>query len=119
MKRIYTKEETEEAERALYAYELLTDHHDRQRFLVNFEENGNGKGKDALKFASKFKKSLAFDDTTILAKVEDYYTPGEILIFNGSSLANFNKVADAIKMLSIWFRRTWKPMAGPWLTILP
>ena len=68
---------------------MLTDHDDRMRFLKNFEENGNGKGKDALKFVSKFRKSLAFDDTTILAKVDDYYTPGEILSFNGSSLSNF------------------------------
>ena len=50
-----------------------------------------------MKFASKFRKSLAFDDTTILAKVEDYYTPGEILAPDGSSLSNFNKVSDAVK----------------------
>ena len=55
-----TPEEKEEAERALAKYDVLTDYADRQRFLKNFEDNGNGHGKDALKFVSKFKKASEF-----------------------------------------------------------
>ena len=49
-----------------------------------------------MKFASSFKKSLEVNDTTELLQVEGYYTPGEILVFNGSSLSNFKNVQDAI-----------------------
>ena len=91
-----TPEEKEEAERALAKYDVLTDYADRQRFLKSFEEHGGGTGKDALKFVSSFKKSLEFNDTTTLGQVEDYYTVGEILTFNGSALSNFKKVSDAV-----------------------
>ena len=91
-----TKEEKEEAVSALAKYDLLTDYADRERFLKDFEENGSGGGKDSLKFASNFKKSLEVNDTTELLQVEGYYTPGEILSFNGSSLANFKNVQDAL-----------------------
>ena len=89
--------EKEEAYKALCKYDLLTDHQDRQRFLKQFEENGSGAGKDALKFASSFHKSLEFNDTTTLKQVEDYFSVGEILAFNGNSLSNFKTVNDAVK----------------------
>ena len=81
---------------ALAKYDVLTDHADRERFLMNFEDHGGGTGKDALKFVSKFQKSLEFNDTTTLGQVEDYFTVGEILTLNGSALSNFKKVSDAV-----------------------
>ena len=92
-----TPEEKKEACQALEKYELLTNHEDRQHFLMQFESNGGGTGPNALKFASTFKKSLEFNDSTSLKQVEDYYTPGEILIFNGTSLSNFENVTEAVK----------------------
>ena len=65
-----TREEKEEASSALAKYDLLTDYADRERFLKDFEENGSGGGKDSLKFASSFKKSLEVNDTTELLQVE-------------------------------------------------
>ena len=50
-----------------------------------------------MKFASKFDKSLEFNDSTTLKQVEDYYSPGEILIFNGTSIANFKSVTEAVQ----------------------
>ena len=58
---------------ALAKYDVLTDHADRERFLMNFEDHGGGTGKDALKFVSKFQKSLEFNDTTTLGQVEDFF----------------------------------------------
>ena len=92
-----TDEEKLEAMRALTKYDLLTDNEERQEFLKQFELNGGGVGPNALKFASNFNKSLEFNDTTTLKQVEDYYSPGEILIFNGTSLSNFKSVNDAVK----------------------
>ena len=91
-----TKEEKEEATRALAKYDILTDHEERQRFLKDFEDHGSGSGKDALKFVNSFKKSLECSDTTTLGQVEDYYTVGEILTMNGNSLSNFKKISDAV-----------------------
>ena len=81
---------------ALVKYDALTDYADRERFLKQFEENGGANSKDALKFVSSFNKSLEFNDTTLLGQVEDYFTVGEILAFNGSALSNFKRVSDAV-----------------------
>ena len=92
-----TKEQKLEAEKALAKYDLLTDNDERQRWIKQFEQNGGGIGPNALKFASNFNKSLEFNDTTTLKQVEDYFTPGEILIFNGTSLSAFKSVTEAIQ----------------------
>ena len=92
-----TKEEKLEAERALAKYDLLTDNDERGRWIKQFEQNGGGIGPNALKFASKFDKSLEFNDSTTLRQVEDYYSPGEILQFNGTCIANFKSVTEAVE----------------------
>ena len=92
-----TDEEKLEAMRALTKYDLLTDNEERLEFLKQFELNGAGVGPNALKFASNFHKSLEFNDSTTLKQVEDYYSPGEILIFNGTSLSNFKSVTEAVQ----------------------
>ena len=68
-----------------------------ERFLNKIEEHGSGTTRDALKFVSTFHKSLEFNDSTTLKQVEDYFTPGEILIFNGTSLSAFKSVTEAIQ----------------------
>ena len=68
-----TPAEKQEASQALAKYDLLTNHEERQEFLKQFELNGGGKNPNALKFASKFDKSLEFNDSTTLRQVEDYY----------------------------------------------
>jgi len=90
-----TPEMKEEAIQALAKYDLLTNHEDRQQFK-QFESNGGGHGPNALKFVSTFKKSLEFNDITTLKQVEDYYSPGEILQFNGTNISNFTSITEAI-----------------------
>ena len=92
-----TPAEKQEASQALAKYDLLTNHEERQHFLRQFDSNGGGVGPNALKFVSTFQKSLEFNDSTTLKQVEDYFTPGEILIFNGTSLSAFKSVTEAIK----------------------
>ena len=91
-----TPEMKEEAIQALAKYDLLTNHEDRQLFIKQFDSNGGGIGPNALKFVSTFQKSLEFNDSTKLSQREDYYTPGEILTFNGTSLSNFKSVTEAV-----------------------
>ena len=92
-----TPEQKLEAEKALAKYDLLTGHDERQEWIRQFELNGGGIGPNALKFASKFDKSLEFNDSTTLKQVEDYYSPGEILQFNGTCIANFPTVDEAVQ----------------------
>ena len=92
-----TKEERDEAVRALAKCDILTDHEERQRFLKDFEEHGSGQGKDSLKFVSSFQKSLEYNDDVKLGQVENYYTVGEILAMNGNSLANFKTILAAVQ----------------------
>ena len=92
-----TDEEKLEAMRALTKYDLLTDNEERLEFLKQFELNGAGVGPNALKFASNFHKSLEFNDSTTLKQVEDYFSPGEILQFNGTCIANFPTVGEAVQ----------------------
>ena len=92
-----TPAEKQEASQALAKYDLLTNHEERQHFLRQFDSNGGGVGPNALKFVSTFQKSLEFNDSTTLKQVEDYYSPGEILTFNGTSVSNFNSVTEAIQ----------------------
>ena len=92
-----TEAEKKEASQALAKYDLLTNHDDRQHFLNTFESNGGGVGPNALKFVSTFQKSLEFNDSTTLKQVEDYFSPGEILAFNGTSISNFKSVTEAIQ----------------------
>ena len=113
-----TKEEREEAARALAKYDILTDHEERQRFLKDFEEHGEGKGKDSLKFVSSFKKSLEYNDCTVLGQVENYYTVGEILTMNGNSLANFKTISAAVSDCEYLVKRSaelhgWKEEDHP------
>ena len=92
-----TPEQKEEANQALAKYDLLTNHEDRQQFIKQFDSNGGGVGPNALKFASTFHKSLEFNDSTTLKQVENYYSPREILQFNGSSMASFPSITEAIQ----------------------
>ena len=71
-----------------------------------------------MKFASNFNKSLEFNDTTTLKQVEDYYSPGAIWIFKGTSLLNFKSVTEAVQDAEYLVKRTWKPMAGLLRSIL-
>ena len=91
-----TPAEKQAAIQALEKYDLLTNHEERQHFLSQFDSNGGGVGPNALKFVSTFQKSLEFNDSTRLRQREDYYTPGEILTFNGTSLSNFKSVTEAV-----------------------
>ena len=81
---------------ALSKYEALTDNDSRQSFLKRFQEMGGGHGKDSLKFASTFSMSLTHTDETVLGQTEDYYTVGQILSYEGQSLANFTDKAEAL-----------------------
>ena len=90
-------QQKQDAMQALAKYDTLTNHEDRVQFLKDFDSHGEGKGPNALKFVSTFQKSLEFNDTTTLKQVEDYYSPGEILTFNGTSLSNFKSVTEAIQ----------------------
>ena len=81
---------------ALSKYEALTDNDSRQSFLKRFQENGAGHGKESLKFASTFGMSLTHTDETVLGHTEDYYSVGQILAYEGQSLANFPDKAEAL-----------------------
>ena len=72
-----------------------------QRFLKTFEENGRGKGVDALKFTSQFVKTVEDDSTTKIEMNADMYTVAQILSMNGLQFKDMEpdmavKVAERI-----------------------
>ena len=76
------------AQIALTKYDMLANDVDRRRFLKDFQENGAGRGGEALKFASTFAKTLEHVDTTVIGQTSDMYTVGEILQFNGRPISS-------------------------------
>ena len=64
----------EEAQGVLDVYESLGDPERKAEFLRDFETNGGGKGKDALKFAATFKKTAESDKTVDVSVVDNYCT---------------------------------------------
>ena len=68
-------EKKADADAALAMYNSLADHvEDRKRFVQEFEACGGGKGKDGLKFALNFVKSVKNSESTSIATTEFYYT---------------------------------------------
>ena len=74
--RINGKDETrrDEAQGVLEVYESLGGSVSKADFLRDFEINGGGKGKDALKFAATFKKTAESDKTVNVSVVDNYCT---------------------------------------------
>ena len=64
----------EEAQGVIDVYDSLGDPGRKAAFLKDFEMNGAGKGKDALKFAANFKKTVETDKAGQVSVVDNYCT---------------------------------------------
>ena len=73
------KEKGEQARKALALYEAIHGNSDnaqkqRRQFLLEFERNGGGKGKDGLKWVVEYTKSACHENKKELAALENFFT---------------------------------------------
>lgn len=88
----------QEADAALTMYSSLAETGHRQSFVAQFEENGNGKGKDSLKFALTFRKELKQTDTATVGSVDSWVTRPRVLEILGMRLGDFKTQEEALKV---------------------
>lgn len=87
-------ENLEEANKALKLYSTM-DAESKKRFLNDFENNGRGKGKNALKFITSFEHSLVHANVCSASSEEDFFTMPQILEMNGLRWQDFKSPNEA------------------------
>ena len=76
---------------------MLKSRDSRKKFLQLFLDNGEGRGKDALKFVYTFTGDLIDTDKTTVGHKEDYFTSGEILAMWGKNFRDYESTAKAME----------------------
>lgn len=83
-----------ESNAALKVYASL-DPESKKLFLADFETNGRGKGKQALKFISTYEHKLEHNKSVETGTEENFFTMPQILDFNGLRWHDFKKPCEA------------------------
>ena len=87
-------ENLQEANAALQVYATLNSEL-KKKFLMDFETNGRGKGKQSLKFAASYEHTLTHDNTVEVGTKEDFLTMAQILELNGLRWHDFKDPNEA------------------------
>ena len=78
-------------------YDKLADPTERIAFLSLFQQNGCGKGHNALKFVFEFQASLSHDEETKTTNNENMLSAGSILELHGTNFSEFSNINEALK----------------------
>ena len=83
-----------ESNAALKVYASLNSD-SKKRFLTDFETNGRGKGKQALKFVTTYEHKLEHDNSVEVGTEENFFTMPQILEINGLRWHDFKQASEA------------------------